>query len=124
MATKKSSSPKKASAPKSWDKLWDEYSVLLKKWAQNFETLQKTSSEVQTKYNEVMLKASSESSEKTIKEFQKNWQKAMNDAALDAFKQFDKNWQNISNQSGVDQLKAYGELMDSFAKTWQKMWQK
>ena len=107
-----------------WDSLWNEYSNLLKKWAQNFETIKKTSSEVQAKYNEVMLKAANESSQKTLEEFHKNWQKAMNDAALEAFKQFDKNWQNVTNQSGIDQLKAYGELMDSFAKTWQKMWQK
>jgi hypothetical protein len=113
-----------ASKTKNWDALWNEYSNLLKKWAQNLETLQKTSSDVQAKYNEVMLKAANESSEKTLKEFHKNWQKAMNDAALDAFKQFDKNWQNITTDTGMEQLKAYGELMDSFAKTWQKMWQK
>lgn len=121
MATKKAA---KTAKPKNWDSLWNEYSNLLKKWAQNFQTLQKTSSEVQSKYNEVMLKAANESSEKTIKEFHQNWQKAMNDAALEAFKQFDKNWQNVTDQSGMDQLKAYGELMNSFAKTWQKMWQK
>lgn len=117
---------RKKAAPKTknWDSLWGEYSTLLKKWAQNFEALKKTSSEVQSKYNEVLLKAASESSQKTLEEFHKNWQKAMNDAALEAFNQFDKNWQNITNQSGIDQLKAYGELMDSFSKTWQKMWQK
>ena len=113
-----------ASKTKNWDTLWNEYSSLLKKWAQNLETLQNTSSDVQAKYNEVMLKAANESSEKTLKEFHKNWQKAMNDAALEAFKQFDKNWQNVTSESGMEQLKAYGELMDSFAKTWQKMWQK
>ena len=121
MATKKAA---KTAKPKNWDFLWNEYSNLLKKWAQNFQALQKTSSEVQSKYNEVMLKAANESSEKTIKEFHQNWQKAMNDAALEAFKQIDKNWQNVTDQSGMDQLKAYGELMNSFAKTWQKMWQK
>jgi transketolase len=120
MATKKTNTSK----TKNWDSLWNEYSNLLKKWAQNLETLQKTSSDIQTKYNEVMLKAASESSEKTLKEFHKNWQKAMNDAAQEAFKQFDKNWQNVTSDSGIDQLKAYGQLMDSFAKTWQKMWQK
>ena len=120
MASKKA----KTAKPKNWDALWSEYSNLLKKWAQSFQALQKASSEVQSKYNEVMLKAANESSEKTLKEFHQNWQKAMNDAASEAFKQFDKNWQNVTDQYGIDQLKAYGELMDSFAKTWQKMWQK
>jgi hypothetical protein len=114
----------KTAKSKNWDSMWTEYSNLLKKWAQNFEALKKTSGEIQSKYNEVMLKAANESSEKTIKEFHENWQKAMNNAALEAFKQFDRNWENVTNQAGMDQLKAYGELMNSFAKTWQKMWQK
>lgn len=107
-----------------WDGLWEEYTDLLKKWRQTFESLQKIGSEVQSKYNEVMLKAASESSEKTLKEFYEKWQKSMNDAALNAFKQFDENWQRITSQAGMDQLKTYGDLMNTFAQTWQKMWRK
>lgn len=109
---------------KEWDGLWGEYTELLKKWNQTFESLQKLSAEIQTKYQEVVLKAVNESSESTLKEFQEKWQGSMNDASLNTFKQFGDNWQKISNQYGVEQLKAYGELMDSFAQTWQKMWRK
>lgn len=113
--------PRKA---KNWDTLWAEYTSLLKKWTQTFESLQKTSSDIQSKYNEVMQKAVNESSEKTLKEFYQNWQKTMNEAAVNAYKEFGKNWQNVTNESGMDQLKAYGDLMETFAQTWQKMWRK
>ncbi len=113
--------PRKA---KDWDSLWAEYTNLLKKWTQAFESLQKVSSDVQTKYNDVMQKAVSESSEKTLKEFYQNWQKSMNDAAVNAFKEYGKNWQKVTSESGMEQLKAYGDLMDTFAQTWQKMWRK
>jgi len=109
---------------KSWDSLWTEYTDLLKKWTQTFESLQKISSDVQTKYNDVMRKAVNESSEQTLKEFYQNWQKSMNDDAVSAFKEYGKNWQKVSSESGMEQLKAYGELMDTFAQTWQKMWRK
>lgn len=107
-----------------WDSLWDEYTSLLKKWMQTFESLQKINMDIQAKYNEVMLKAVNESSEKTLKEFHENWQKSMNDIALNAFKQFGENWQKVTSESGMEQLKAYGELMNTFAQTWQKMWRK
>lgn len=110
--------------PKDWDSLWAEYTALLRKWSQTFESLQKLSAEIQSKYQEVMVKAMNESSESTLKEFQENWQKSMNEAALNTFKQFGENWQKISNQYGMEQLKTYGELMNSFAQTWQKMWRK
>jgi len=106
---------------KDWDNLWGEYMELLKKWTQSFQALQKISAEVQAKYNEVSTKALNESSEKTLKEFYENWQKTMNEASLDAFKQFG---QNITNQSGINQMKTYGDLMNTFAETWQKMWKK
>jgi hypothetical protein len=109
---------------KQWDTLWDEYTELLKKWMQMFESLQKVSSQIQAKYNEVMLKAANESSENTLKEFHENWQKAMNDVALSAFKEFGENWQKMTSQYGMEQLKVYGDLMNSFAQTWQKMWRK
>jgi translation initiation factor 2 alpha subunit (eIF-2alpha) len=109
---------------KNWDSLWSEYTNLLKKWTQTFESLQKISSDIQTKYNDVMQKAINESSEKTLKEFYQNWQKSMNDNAVNAFKEFGKNWEKVTSESGMEQLKAYGELMDTFAQTWQKMWRK
>ncbi|MDE1766745.1 MAG: hypothetical protein KGI27_10810 [Thaumarchaeota archaeon] len=105
-----------------WNSLWAEYTDLLKKWAQNLESLQKTSVEVQEKYKEVMSKAISESSQKTMKEFQDNWQKAMTQAGTAAFKQFGENWQKSISDSGLEQLKTYGDMMNKFAETWQKMW--
>src|SRR5574338_1190415 len=110
MAKKKAAKVPKA---KNWDSLWSEYSSLLKKWAQTFQPLQKASSEVQSKYNEVMLKAANESSEKTIKEFHQNWQKSMSDAALEAFKQFDKNWQNITDQGGMERSEEHTSELQS-----------
>lgn len=109
---------------KQWDVLWEEYTELLKEWMQTFESLQKVSSQIQSKYNEVMLKATNESSENTLKEFHENWQKAMNDVALNVFKEFGENWQKMTSQYGMEQLKVYGDLMNSFAQTWQKMWRK
>ena len=90
---------------KDWDGLWGEYMEMLKKWTQSFQALQKISAEVQAKYNEVATKALNESSEKTLKEFYENWQK-------------------LTNQPGIDQMKTYGDLMNAFAETWQKMWRK
>jgi predicted hydrocarbon binding protein len=112
------------SKTRDWDSLWEEYTELLRKWMQTFESLQKVSSQIQSKYNEVMLKAANESSENTLKEFHENWQKSMSDAALSAFKEFGENWQKITNQYGMEQLKAYSDIMNSFAQTWQKMWRK
>jgi hypothetical protein len=109
---------------KDWDGLWDEYMELLRKWTQSFQALQKVSAEVQEKYSEVATKALNESSEKTLKEFYENWQKTMNEAGLNAFKQVGQNWQKVTNQPGIDQMKTYGEMMNTFAETWQKMWKK
>ncbi|MFY9300280.1 MAG: hypothetical protein WAO91_03735 [Candidatus Nitrosotenuis sp.] len=107
-----------------WDSLWSEYTTLLKKWTQTFESLQKISSDIQAKYNDVVQKAVSESSEKTLKEFYQNWQRSMNESAVNAFREFGKNWEKVTNESGMEQLKAYGDLMETFAQTWQKMWRK
>ena len=107
---------------KDWDVLWNEYTKSLKACMQAFESLRKAGNNVQTKYNEVMKKAISESSQKTMQDFTENWQKTISQAASDAFKEFGDNWQNTMNQSGMEQLKTYGEMMNKFAETWQKMW--
>lgn len=107
-----------------WDTLWNQYSTLLKKWMETFESLQQVGNEIQAKYNEVMLKAASESSEKTLKEFYENWQKTMNDAAVEAFKRLGESWQKNTQESAIKQLQTYGEIMSAFAQTWQKMWRK
>jgi len=109
---------------KDWDMLWNEYTKSLKTWMQTFESLRKAGMDVQTKYNEVMKKAMSESNQKTMKEFSENWQKTMTQTESNAFKEFGNNWQKTLNQSGMEQLKTYGEMMDKFAETWQKMWRK
>jgi len=114
----------KETKAKDWDGLWNEYMELLKKWTQSFQALQKVSAEVQEKYNEVANKALGESSEKTLKEFYENWQKTLNETSLDTFKQVGQNWQKLTNQPGIDQMKTYGDLMNAFAETWQKMWKK
>jgi hypothetical protein len=109
---------------KDWDDLWIEYNKSLKAWMQSFESLQKATKDVQSKYNDVMAKAIRESSDKTMSQFTDNWQKAMSDAGVNTFKQLGDNWQKVVNQSGMDQVKAYGEMMNKFAETWQKMWNK
>ena len=105
-----------------WDTLWKEYSKALEKWREVFETFQKSTVEMQEKYNEVMGKASTESSKDTMKQFSDGWQKAMNEYNANAFKQFGENWQKAMNDSGMESVKAYGEMMNKFAETWQKMW--
>ena len=105
-----------------WDTLWNEYSNALEKWREVFETFQKSTTEMQEKYNEVMQKASTESSKDTMKEFGENWQKAMNDAGINAFKQFGESWQKAMNDSGMESVKSYGEMMNKFADTWKKTW--
>lgn len=114
----------KEEQPKDWDKLWIEYNKSLKTWMQTFESLQKASNDVQSRYNDVMAKALKESSEKTLDQFTENWQKSMSEAGMNAFKQFGENWQKVLNQSGMDQLKTYGDVMNKFAETWQKTWRK
>jgi predicted hydrocarbon binding protein len=108
--------------PKSWDSLWNEYGDLLKKWTQTFESLQKTGSEIQAKYNEVMQKALKESSPATLQQFYENWQKSIGDSGQNIFKQFGEDWQKLTNQTGIEQLKAYNEMMNKFAETWKSMW--
>src|SRR3972149_1821152 len=88
-----------------WDKLWQEYSKVLEKWKEVFETFQNTTMEMQKKYNEVIGIAANESSKDTMKQFGENWQKVM-------------------SKSGVDTFKSYGEMMSKFAETWKNMWPK
>jgi hypothetical protein len=109
---------------KDWNKLWNEYTTALDKWRLSFQSLQKASSEVQTKYNKVMEKAITESSQTTMNQFLDSWKKAMDKAGLNALKQFGENWQKAMDQSGMGQLKTYGEMMTKFAETWEKMWRK
>ncbi|MGI0006848.1 MAG: hypothetical protein ACREAR_02485 [Nitrosotalea sp.] len=114
----------KEHAPKDWDKMWIEYNKSLKAWMHTFELLQKATTDVQSKYNDVMAKALKESSDKTMSQFTENWQKSMSQAGIETFKQFGNNWQKSFSQSGMDQMKAYGDVMNKFAETWQKMWNK
>ena len=109
---------------KNWSKLWNEYSAALEKCRVSFQSLQKASSEVQTKYNEAMEKAINESSQSTMNQFFDSWKKAMNQSGMNAFKQFGENWQKTMDQPGMTQLKTYGEMMTKFGETWEKMWRK
>jgi len=129
-------------SPGGWDSLWKEYTNSLEKWREVFESFQKITNEMQTKYNEVMEKASSESGKDSMQEFGQNWQKAMNEAGITAFKQFGENWQKAMDdysvnafkqfseswqksmsESGLESMKTYGEMMNKFVDTWKKMWQ-
>ena len=115
---------KNEKSAKNWTKLWNEYTSALEKWRVSFQSLQKASSDVQTKYNEVMEKALNESSQSNMNQFLDSWKNAMNKSGLNALKQFGENWQKTMDQSGMGQLKTYGEMMTKFAETWEKMWRK
>ena len=110
--------------PKDWDKLWIEYNKSLKTWMGAFESLQRATKDVQSKYSDVMTKALKDIGDKTMNQFTENWQKSMSDAGISAFKQFGDDWQKVLTQSGMYQVKTYGEAMNKFAETWQKMWKK
>ena len=107
-----------------WDSLWGEYSKSLENWKSLFEQIQNASNDMQTKFNQVWEKASTESSPETIKDFTENWQKSMTDVNTSAFKQFADNWQKALSSSGLEQMNAYGEMMKKFAETWNIMWPK
>ena len=74
-----------------WDSLWGEYSKSLETWKSMFEQFQNASNDMQTKFNQVWEKASSESSAETLKDFTENWQKSMTDAGMNSFKDFTEN---------------------------------
>jgi uncharacterized protein with von Willebrand factor type A (vWA) domain len=107
-----------------WDSLWQEYTKSLENWKSLFEQIQNASNDMQTKFNQVWEKASTESSPETIKDFTENWQKSMTDVNTSAFKQFADNWQKALSSSGLEQMNAYGEMMKKFAETWNIMWPK
>ena len=126
-----------------WDSLWGEYSKSLETWKSMFEQFQNASNDMQTKFNQVWEKASSESSAETLKDFTENWQKSMSNAGITSFKDFTENWQKYMNDvngssfkqftdnwqktlssSGLEQMNAYGEMMKKFAETWNSMWPK
>jgi len=126
-----------------WDVIWKDYSTALAKWQEVFDLFQKTTSEMQTKYNEVLEKASSESSKDTMKlfgenwfksmnpsgtepfkQFGENWEKAMSEYSGQAFKQFSDSWQKTLNDSALESMKTFEEMMNKFAETWKSMWPK
>ncbi len=127
----------------SWDSLYKEYAASLDTWKKAFDSFQKASADVQTKFNDVMQKAAQESSADTMKLFGQNWQKSLEESSMNSFKEFNllwqkameqstssayqdlgKSWQNSLFESGLQQTKAYGELMSKFGETWNNMWPK
>ena len=60
-----------------WDSLWQEYTKSLENWKSLFEQIQNSSSDMQSKFNDVWEKASVESSSETMKLFGENWQKSL-----------------------------------------------
>ena len=126
-----------------WDSLWQEYTKSLDTWKSLFDQIQKANADMQSKFNDVWDKATSESSTETMKLFGENWQKAMNDVGLNSFKefsenwtkslndsnaavfkQFTENWQKNLSSSGLEQMQIYSEMMKQFAETWSSMWPK
>ncbi|HUL51725.1 MAG TPA: hypothetical protein VLT10_00460 [Verrucomicrobiae bacterium] len=129
-----------------WDKMWFEYNKILKAWMGAFESLQRATNDVQAMYHDVMGIALKDPNNKTMAEFTQNWQntmtefaknwqqtmdqftdywqKAATEVGTNAFKQSGDNWIKMFNQAGMEQVKSYGEMMNKFAETWQKMWTK
>jgi hypothetical protein len=105
-----------------WNSLWLEYAKSLESWKSLFEQMQNASNDMQSKFNNVWEKATTESSAETMKLFGENWQKSMNDAGMNSFKGFAENWQKAIGSSGLEQMNAYGEMMKKFAETWSSMW--
>lgn len=106
-----------------WEKLWFDYNKTLKAWMGDYASLQRSSSEVQTKYAEVMAKAIKLSNSEVLDKFTENWKKAIKETGIESFKP-DDNWLNSFNKAGMEQIKLYGEMMSKFSETWQKMWDK
>ena len=126
-----------------WDSLWQEYTKSLDTWKSLFDQIQKANADMQSKFNDVWDKATSESSAETMKLFGENWQKAMNEVGMNSFKefsenwtkslndsnvtvfkQFAENWQKNLSSSGLEHMQIYGEMMKQFAETWSSMWPK
>lgn len=77
----------KENSQQDWDQLWVKYNKSLKTWREVFESLQKATNDVQSKYAEVLAKALEDSTGKTMSQFIENWQKSMIDAGMRTFKQ-------------------------------------
>ncbi len=126
-----------------WDSLWQEYSKSLKNWKIMFDQIQNATNDMQAKFNDVWEKATKESSVDTMNRFGENWQKSLSDTGMKSFKefgdawqkslnetnaltykQFAENWQKTLNSSGMEHMKVYGEMMKTFAETWNNMWPK
>ncbi len=126
-----------------WDSLWQEYSKSLKNWKIMFDQIQSATNDMQAKFNDVWEKATKESSVDTMNRFGENWQKSLSDTGMKSFKefgdawqkslnetnaltykQFAENWQKTLNSSGMEHMKVYGEMMKTFAETWNNMWPK
>jgi len=124
-----------------WAKMWQEFSKTLDTWKENFELMRKSTLKMQEKFNEVMERASKESSLDTMKLFGENWQKEMTDVGGKSFAQFTEswekavadfnsmtfiqfgeNWQKSLTETGMDSMKAYGDMLNKFAETWKNMW--
>jgi hypothetical protein len=112
----------KENVPQNPDQLWMEFNKALKTWMGSFESLQRATNDIQSKYADAMAKALRDTGDKTMSQFNENWQKSMADAGINVFKQFGDDWQKVLNQSSMYQVKTYGEAMNKFAETWQKMW--
>ena len=78
----------KENSQQDWDQLWIRYNNSLKTWREVFESLQKATNDVQSKYAEILTKALEDSTGKTMSQFVENWQKSMIDAGMSTFKQF------------------------------------
>ncbi len=77
-----------AKPPTEWEKLWEQYINSYENWKQLFGSVQKASTDMHQRFNDVMGAAEKKSSSDTMKQFGENWQKAMNQAGIDAFKTF------------------------------------
>ena len=106
-----------------WEKLWFYYNKTLKAWMGDYASLQRSSSEVQAKYAEVMAKAIKLSNSEILDKFTENWKNAIKETGVESFKP-DDNWLTSFNKAGMEQIKLYGEMMSKFSETWQKMWNK
>jgi len=77
----------KENPPQDWDKLWMEFNKSLKTWNEAFESLQRITNDVQSKYNEAIAKTLKDSNDKIMSRFIESWKKSMSDAGISAFKQ-------------------------------------
>ncbi|RNJ78410.1 MAG: hypothetical protein EB829_04640 [Nitrosopumilus sp. H8] len=107
-----------------WDSLWQEYTESLENWRSLFEQIQTASADVQTKFGRVWEKATAESSADTIKTFSENWQKSMGESGAAMLAGLAEDWKKAVGPAGLDQMRSYGEMMEKFADTWNRMWPK